>query len=114
MNTRGLMELIVLNIGLDMGVISPALFAHDGADGHRHDDADVADYVPHASSAPSRSRTNATIGWPGPSAERKSRKIGTKCGDAHENERPELPGTSAKRSRPPPRAVYFVTPSGSG
>ena len=27
MNTRGLMELIVLNIGLDMGVISPALFA---------------------------------------------------------------------------------------
>lgn len=27
MNTRGLMELIALNIGLDMGVISPALFA---------------------------------------------------------------------------------------
>ncbi len=27
MNTRGLMELIVLNIGLQMGVISPALFA---------------------------------------------------------------------------------------
>lgn len=27
MNTRGLMELIVLNIGLDMGIISPALFA---------------------------------------------------------------------------------------
>jgi Kef-type K+ transport system membrane component KefB len=27
MNTRGLMELIVLNIGLDMGVISPTLFA---------------------------------------------------------------------------------------
>ena len=27
MNTRGLMELIVLNIGLDLGVISPALFA---------------------------------------------------------------------------------------
>jgi Kef-type K+ transport system membrane component KefB len=27
MNTRGLMELIVLNIGLDMKVISPALFA---------------------------------------------------------------------------------------
>lgn len=27
MNTRGLMELIVLNIGLDMGVISPPLFA---------------------------------------------------------------------------------------
>jgi Kef-type K+ transport system membrane component KefB len=27
MNTRGLMELVVLNIGLDMGVISPSLFA---------------------------------------------------------------------------------------
>jgi len=27
MNTRGLVELIVLNIGLDLGVISPALFA---------------------------------------------------------------------------------------
>ncbi len=27
MNTRGLMELIVLNIGLDLGVISPAMFA---------------------------------------------------------------------------------------
>jgi Kef-type K+ transport system membrane component KefB len=27
MNTRGLMELIVLNIGLDMGVLSPTLFA---------------------------------------------------------------------------------------
>lgn len=27
MNTRGLMELVVLNIGLDMGVISPTLFA---------------------------------------------------------------------------------------
>jgi Kef-type K+ transport system membrane component KefB len=27
MNTRGLMELIVLNIGLDMRVISPTLFA---------------------------------------------------------------------------------------
>jgi Kef-type K+ transport system membrane component KefB len=27
MNTRGLMELIALNIGLDLGVISPALFA---------------------------------------------------------------------------------------
>ena len=27
MNTRGLMELIVLNIGLDLGVISPAVFA---------------------------------------------------------------------------------------
>jgi Kef-type K+ transport system membrane component KefB len=27
MNTRGLMELIVLNVGLDLGVISPQLFA---------------------------------------------------------------------------------------
>jgi Kef-type K+ transport system membrane component KefB len=27
MNTRGLMELIVINIGLDLGVISPTLFA---------------------------------------------------------------------------------------
>ena len=26
MNTRGLVELIVLNIGLDLGVISPRLF----------------------------------------------------------------------------------------
>ena len=26
MNTRGLMELIVLNLGLDLGVISPTLF----------------------------------------------------------------------------------------
>ena len=27
MNTRGLMELVVLNIGLELGVISPKLFA---------------------------------------------------------------------------------------
>jgi Kef-type K+ transport system membrane component KefB len=27
MNTRGLMELIVLNVGMDLKVISPALFA---------------------------------------------------------------------------------------
>src|SRR2546429_8487977 len=27
MNTRGLMELIILNIGYDLGVLSPALFA---------------------------------------------------------------------------------------
>ena len=26
MNTRGLMELIVLNVGLDLGVISPTLY----------------------------------------------------------------------------------------
>ena len=27
MNTRGLMELVVLNLGLDLGIISPALFS---------------------------------------------------------------------------------------
>jgi Kef-type K+ transport system membrane component KefB len=27
MNTRGLVELIVLNVGLDLGILSPALFA---------------------------------------------------------------------------------------
>ena len=27
MNTRGLMELIVLNIGYDLGILSPTLFA---------------------------------------------------------------------------------------
>jgi Kef-type K+ transport system membrane component KefB len=27
MNTRGLMQLIVLNVGLDLGVITPTLFA---------------------------------------------------------------------------------------
>jgi Kef-type K+ transport system membrane component KefB len=27
MNTRGLMELVILNIGLDLGIISPAVFS---------------------------------------------------------------------------------------
>jgi len=27
MNTRGMVELVILNIGLDLGIISPALFA---------------------------------------------------------------------------------------
>jgi Kef-type K+ transport system membrane component KefB len=27
MNTRGLMELVILNIGLDLGVLSPALYS---------------------------------------------------------------------------------------
>jgi len=27
MNTRGLMELVVLNVGLELGVISPTVFA---------------------------------------------------------------------------------------
>ena len=42
MNTRGLMELIVLNVGLDLGVISPKIIHDDGVDGarhHAHDDA---------------------------------------------------------------------------
>ena len=30
MNTRGLMELIVLNVGLDLGVISPTALHDDG------------------------------------------------------------------------------------
>ena len=33
MNTRGLMQLIVLNIGYDLGVLSPADICYDGADG---------------------------------------------------------------------------------
>ena len=44
MNTRGLMELIVLNLGPDLGILSPGLFAmfvrHNGA---CHDNRDVAD-----------------------------------------------------------------------
>ena len=43
MNTRGLMELIVLNIGLDLGVISPALVRDAGDHGAGHDDDDDAD-----------------------------------------------------------------------
>jgi len=27
MNTRGLVELVILNVGLDLGVISPTLFS---------------------------------------------------------------------------------------
>jgi Kef-type K+ transport system membrane component KefB len=27
MNTRGLMELVILNVGLDIGVLSPTLYA---------------------------------------------------------------------------------------
>ena len=27
MNTRGLMELVILNVGLDLGVVSPTLFS---------------------------------------------------------------------------------------
>jgi Kef-type K+ transport system membrane component KefB len=27
MNTRGLVELVILNAGLDLGILSPALFA---------------------------------------------------------------------------------------
>lgn len=36
MNTRGMMELVILNIGRDMKIISRPVF-HDGADGPRHD-----------------------------------------------------------------------------
>jgi hypothetical protein len=35
MNTRGLMELVILNIGQDIAVISPATF-DDGPDGLGH------------------------------------------------------------------------------
>ena len=42
MNTRGLMELVVLNIGLDLGVISPTLVHDDGRDGDRHHAGHVA------------------------------------------------------------------------
>ena len=45
MNTRGLMELIVLNIGLELGVISPDSLRHDGADGPGHHHGHVADFV---------------------------------------------------------------------
>ena len=37
MNTRGLMELIVLNVGLELGVISPTLYSIYGRDGPRDD-----------------------------------------------------------------------------
>ena len=46
MNTRGLMELIVLNIGLDLGVISPAIRddGHHGLGDDRNDWAGCADF----------------------------------------------------------------------
>jgi Kef-type K+ transport system membrane component KefB len=37
MNTRGLVELIVLNIGLDLGILSPRVFAMMVLDGAGHD-----------------------------------------------------------------------------
>lgn len=37
MNTRGLVELIALNIGYDLGILPPRIFFHDGADGAGHD-----------------------------------------------------------------------------
>ena len=43
MNTRGLVELIVLNIGLDLGVITPRLFTMLVHHGARHHADDVAD-----------------------------------------------------------------------
>jgi Kef-type K+ transport system membrane component KefB len=36
MNTRGLMELVVLNVGLDLGVSNTGAVHDDGGDGHRH------------------------------------------------------------------------------
>ena len=42
MNTRGLVELIVLNIGLDLGVITPTPVHDARHHGARHDDDDVA------------------------------------------------------------------------
>ena len=52
MNTRGLMELIVLNIGLEMNVISPTLFRDAGDHGVDHDFCDDADSAPdHAQAA---------------------------------------------------------------
>ena len=41
MNTRGLMELIVLNVGLDLGHLAHAV-CDDGADGAGDHDDDVA------------------------------------------------------------------------
>ncbi len=43
MNTRGLVELIVLNIGLDLGVHHAAPVHDAGDHGDRHDDDDLAD-----------------------------------------------------------------------
>ena len=43
MNTRGLMELIVLNVGLDLGRHLADAVHDDGADGARDDDGDDAD-----------------------------------------------------------------------
>jgi Kef-type K+ transport system membrane component KefB len=37
MNTRGLIELIVLNIGYDLGILSPRIFINDGLHGSGHD-----------------------------------------------------------------------------
>ncbi len=36
MNTRGLMELIVLNMGYDLGILSPRDICDAGADGTSH------------------------------------------------------------------------------
>ena len=42
MNTRALMELIVINVGFDLGVISQQRVHHAGADGHfQHRDYDA-------------------------------------------------------------------------
>ena len=40
MNTRGLMELVALNVGYDLGILSPRMFTMLVADGARHDGDD--------------------------------------------------------------------------
>ena len=42
MNTRGLMELVALNVGYDLGILTPEIFTDDGADGAGHDRHDRA------------------------------------------------------------------------
>ena len=41
LNTRGLVELVILSIGLDIGVLSPLAYSNHGDDGARHDADDV-------------------------------------------------------------------------
>jgi Kef-type K+ transport system membrane component KefB len=41
-NARGLVELVILNVGLDLHIISPALFLHDGDHGRDHHVYDAA------------------------------------------------------------------------
>ena len=45
MNTRGLIELVVLNIGLDLGILSPVLFSMMVVMARDDDPGDLADRV---------------------------------------------------------------------